>query len=93
MNAHHSYYYSWSSLVLTGGLTRACVGLRGLSPGKLGPSCSVVGAAHTETLAHVVCRQEHPGHPTFIALSRWVVEGQSQGDDGCNLQDDECHVL
>lgn len=30
---------------------------------------------------------------TFVALARWVVEGQAQGDDGRYLQDDECHVL
>lgn len=33
------------------------------------------------------------GGLTFIALSRRVVEGQPQGDDGRNFQDDQRHIL
>lgn len=34
-----------------------------------------------------------PTCPTFIALSRRVVEGESQGDDGRDFQDDQRHIL
>lgn len=61
-------------------------------PARSLPLYSAVGTVRTCTL-RMPCAQECPGHPTFVALSGWVVEGQSQGDDGCYLQDDERHVL
>lgn len=70
----------------------ARTGLCGPSPSKL-PHSVQLWTLHIHERSHLPVFQECPGHPTFIALSGWVVEGQTQGDDGCDLQDDERHIL
>lgn len=45
------------------------------------------------SLGQAACGRVGSGGLTFIALARWVVKGQPQGDDGCDFQNDQRHVL